>query len=196
MDLWLDLQKQAFWVHNFWPQILISKVEIAIKLNVSYGKSLTTCSSRLLTLRNLTKIKYQSLHLKEAHYVKCAQRDGFRKLGHILKVLKFLYRLNNFHYYNVIIVLPTGLKQFALLQCYYSATNWPFLSKAYFNNYKVWIEANKVWQPFFPCKSLLLSTVIFYGIDIHTCAYTYIYTACISIVCTYNWLICSACNGL
>ena len=46
----LDLQKQSFKAHNFWPQIIF-KVEMAMKylLYISYlqDKSLTKCSSTL-----------------------------------------------------------------------------------------------------------------------------------------------------
>ena len=35
--------------------------------------------------------------------------------------------------------------------------NWLFSTKAYF---KVCIEAHKIWYPFFPYQSLLLSTIV------------------------------------
>ena len=33
-NMWPDLWKPSFWTHNSWPQILISKVEMAIKFLV------------------------------------------------------------------------------------------------------------------------------------------------------------------
>ena len=65
------------------------------------------------------------------------------------KIFKILYKLNysDFYFINIVIML---------LPMHF---NWFFSGKAYF---KVCIEVQKIWLPFFPCQYLLLSTIILY----------------------------------
>ena len=45
--------------------------------------------------KSIKMIKYQSVMLEEAQHVKCAQKDGFCKLGHIYSAIyHYAYAVN------------------------------------------------------------------------------------------------------